>query len=95
MMFLTLKRVTAMRVAAAGVAAVLLVACGQDSPERLLSSAKDYLAKGDRSAAVIQLKNLLDKKPPYDPGFSTTNLYDFSLFDIRGRQIRLGFVYKL
>lgn len=39
--------------------------------------------------------NAEDKMPPYDPGFSTTNLYDFSLFDIRGRQFRLGLKYTM
>ncbi|QJR10314.1 Vitamin B12 transporter BtuB [Usitatibacter rugosus] len=41
------------------------------------------------------LVNAEDKTPPYDPGFSTTNLYDFSLFDIRGRQWRLGLKYTM
>jgi iron complex outermembrane recepter protein len=38
---------------------------------------------------------LLNKTPPYDPGFSTTALYDFSLHDVRGRQVRIGLSYKL
>jgi putative PEP-CTERM system TPR-repeat lipoprotein len=41
----------------------LLVACGGDDPDKLMSSAKDYLAKNDNKAAVIQIKNLLQKKP--------------------------------
>ena len=41
------------------------------------------------------LINAEDKTPPYDPGFSTTNLYDFSLFDVRGRQWRVGFNWKM
>jgi iron complex outermembrane receptor protein len=44
------------------------------------------------SASVI---NFTDKKPPYDPGFSSTFLYDFSIYDIRGRQFRLGLTYKM
>jgi iron complex outermembrane receptor protein len=39
--------------------------------------------------------NLFDKKPPYDPGFDATNLYDFSQFDVRGRLIRVNFTYKM
>ncbi len=39
--------------------------------------------------------NLLDKKPPYDPGFDSTNNYDFSQFDVRGRLIRLSLTYKM
>jgi len=41
----------------------LLAACGGDSPDALLASAKEYLAKNDPKAAVIQLKNALEKKP--------------------------------
>lgn len=60
---LTSRWLGAARVAAAALAAALLMSCGQDSPQQLMASAKDYLAKGDRSAAVIQLKNLLSKTP--------------------------------
>src|SRR5438552_6955509 len=41
---------------------VLLASCG-DSPESLVRSARDYLAKGDSNAAVIQLRNALQKAP--------------------------------
>src|SRR5437868_14092210 len=46
---------------ASGLCIVLLAACGGDSPESLVKSARDYLAKGDSSAAVIQLRNALQK----------------------------------
>jgi cellulose synthase operon protein C len=36
--------------------------CG-DSPDAMLASAKDYLAKNDHAAATIQLKNALTKNP--------------------------------
>jgi putative PEP-CTERM system TPR-repeat lipoprotein len=42
---------------------MLLAACGRDSTESLVKSARDYLAKGDSSAAVIQLRNALQKAP--------------------------------
>lgn len=38
--------------------------------------------------------NVSDELPPYDPGFTTTNLYDFSQYDVRGRQFRVGVQYK-
>ncbi|HYC35898.1 MAG TPA: TonB-dependent receptor [Usitatibacter sp.] len=44
------------------------------------------------SASVI---NINDKKPPYDPGFSSTFLYDFSVYDIRGRRFNLGLSWKM
>lgn len=49
--------------AAAVATALLLVACGGDNPEALLASAKDYIAKNDHKAAVIQVKNVLQKQP--------------------------------
>jgi putative PEP-CTERM system TPR-repeat lipoprotein len=42
---------------------LLLTACGGDKPEAMLASAKDYLAKNDTKAAVIQLKNALQADP--------------------------------
>ena len=44
-------------------AATLLTACGTDNPEKLLASAKAYLAKGEVRAALIELKTALQKKP--------------------------------
>jgi len=38
--------------------------------------------------------NLTDETPPYDPGFSSTFNYDFTQYDVRGRQYRLGVNYK-
>lgn len=45
------------------VSAMLISGCGGETPEALLASAKGYLAKDDRQAAVIQLKNVLQKSP--------------------------------
>jgi putative PEP-CTERM system TPR-repeat lipoprotein len=42
--------------------ALSLSACG-DNPEKMVASARDYIAKGDSNAAIIQLKNALQKKP--------------------------------
>ena len=41
---------------------LLLTACS-DKPEAMLISAKDYMAKNDSKAAVIQLKNALQSNP--------------------------------
>ena len=41
----------------------LLAACGGDSPDKLLASAKAYLAKGEVRPAVIELKTALQKTP--------------------------------
>lgn len=42
---------------------LLFAACSGDSPEKLLSSAKQHIAQKDSKAAVIQLKNVLQKAP--------------------------------
>jgi iron complex outermembrane receptor protein len=44
------------------------------------------------NASVV---NLMNRKPPYDPGFSGTFLYDFSEFDARGRLYRFNLTYKM
>ena len=44
-------------------AAILLSGCGRDDAPALLSSARDYQAKNDHNAAIIQLKNVLQKQP--------------------------------
>lgn len=51
------------KVCSAAVLLLLLAACGGDSPDKLVASAKDYLAKNDTKAAVIQLKNALQSNP--------------------------------
>ncbi len=47
---------------AIALATSLLAGCGE-KPEAMVASAKEYLAKNDRSAAVIQLKNALQENP--------------------------------
>lgn len=44
-------------------ATLLLAACGGDNPETLLASAKEYMAKNDNKAAIIQIKNALQSNP--------------------------------
>lgn len=56
-------RLSPLLLVAAGIVALLLASCGKDGPDALIASAKDYEAKGDHSAAVIQLKNALQQAP--------------------------------
>lgn len=49
--------------ATALLATIVLFGCGGEKPESMLASAKDYMAKGDNKAAVIQLKNALQNDP--------------------------------
>jgi putative PEP-CTERM system TPR-repeat lipoprotein len=56
--------IAALRAAAAAIlGAALLAGCAERNPEALLASGKDYLAKNDKKAAVIQLKNALQVNP--------------------------------
>ena len=43
--------------------ALLATGCGRDSPQELVKSAQEYIAKGDSNAAAIQLRNALQKAP--------------------------------
>lgn len=45
------------------VLAALLAGCGSDRPETMIASAKQFLTQNDAKAAVIQLKNALQKNP--------------------------------
>lgn len=49
--------------AVAALVAGILAGCGPSTPEALVASAKEYLAKNDRNAAVIQLKTALQTNP--------------------------------
>lgn len=47
---------------AASLCALLTAGCG-DSPDALIKSARDYIAKGESNSALIQLRNALQKAP--------------------------------
>jgi putative PEP-CTERM system TPR-repeat lipoprotein len=49
--------------AAGLLAAALLAGCGRETPVDLIRSARDYQARNDHQAAIIQLKNALQKQP--------------------------------
>lgn len=44
-------------------AALTLVGCADESPERRIASAKEYLQKNDTKSAVIEIKNALQANP--------------------------------
>jgi putative PEP-CTERM system TPR-repeat lipoprotein len=52
-----------LRTASAALLMSLMLGACSDKPEAMLSSAKDYLAKKDNKAAVIQIKNALQVNP--------------------------------
>jgi putative PEP-CTERM system TPR-repeat lipoprotein len=57
-----IKNRTVSVVASSLLATLLLISCSE-KPEDLIASAKDYLAKNDSKAAVIQIKNALQADP--------------------------------
>ena len=48
---------------AVALCAAFVAGCGQDKPEKLIGSAKEYIAKQDYQASIIQLKNALQEQP--------------------------------
>lgn len=56
------KKTDARTVLSAILVSLLLAACG-DTPQAMLLSAKNYLAKNDTKSAVIQIKNALQSDP--------------------------------
>lgn len=69
--------------------ALLLAGCG-DSPEALLSSAKDYMAKNDYKAATIQIKNVLQKQPDSGEARRLLGLALLAGGDASAAEIELG-----
>src|SRR3990167_1694766 len=59
---MSFKKSTAPMTLPALLVALLLAACSE-KPEAMIISAKDYLAKNDNKAAVIQIKNALQSDP--------------------------------
>ncbi len=57
------RKMTGRRTVSMLLTVLVLSACGGDSPGAMLDSAKEYLAKNDSKAAVIQLKNALQSNP--------------------------------
>lgn len=49
-------------------AALVLVGCADESPEKRIASAKEYLQKKDTKAAVIEIKNALQANPELGEG---------------------------
>ena len=47
----------------AACASLTLAACRNENPDDLIRSARDYQAKGEHQAAIIQLKNVVQKQP--------------------------------
>ena len=69
--------------------ATALYACGSDDPASLIASAKQYMAKRDFNASVIQLKNALQKTPDNGEARYLLGLASLEQGDVVGAQIEL------
>ena len=49
---------------------------------------------GWRARVSLTVDNLMDKKPPVDPTYTSYPYYDISWFDTKGRSFFLEFSYK-
>jgi len=58
-----IRSLRSLRSLALGLVFASLLGCGNETPEKLLASAKDYLAKNEPKTAVIQLKTALQRNP--------------------------------
>lgn len=67
--------------------ALAAASCGRDDPQALLASAKQYIAKREYSASIIQLKNALQREPAnaearYLLGFSSLESGDLASAEV-------------
>lgn len=60
---MTLRKSKIAALVSAALITTIISGCGGESPEKLIASSKEYLAKNDSKAAVIQLKNALQENP--------------------------------
>ena len=63
--------------------------CSGDNPESLIASSKEFLAKNDSKAAVIQLKNALQKDPNLGEARFLLGKALFESGDITGAEVEL------
>lgn len=74
--------------------AAFLGGCG-DSPESLIASSRDFLAKNDNKAAVIQLKNALQQNPSLGEARFLLGKTLLETGDTRGAEVELRKAHDL
>lgn len=67
----------------------LIAGCGGDKPDSLIASGKDFLAKNDSKAAIIQFKNALQQNPELGEARFLLGKTLFEGGDPRGAEIEL------
>lgn len=84
-----ISRRIAKGVVSVAVVASLIAACGGEKPEAMVASARDYLAKNDPRAAMIQLKNVLQKDPTLGEARFLLGKALFETGDMAGAEVEL------
>jgi len=69
--------------------AAFLGGCSGDNPESLIASGKDFLARNDNKAAVIQLKNALQQDPNLGEARFLLGKALFESGDVTGAEVEL------
>ena len=72
-----------------------LAGCSGSDPQKMVASARDYLAKNDTPAAIIQLKNALQEKPDLAEARFLLGKALLSRGDVRGSEIELQKAHDL
>lgn len=75
--------------------AAFLGGCGGDDPAKLIASGKEFLAKNDNKAAVIQLKNALQANPDLGEARFLLGRALLASGDIAGAEVELRKAYNL
>ena len=75
--------------------AALVMGCGGSTPESFVASAKEYLRKNDTPAAVIQLKNALQKNPDLPEARFLLGMALLDTGDVRAAEKELRKAYEL
>jgi cellulose synthase operon protein C len=75
--------------------AAFLGGCGGDDPAQLIASGKEFLAKNDNKAAVIQLKNALQANPDLGEARFLLGKALLASGDVAGAEIELRKAYNL
>ena len=71
------------------IAAAILTACGDDSPEKHIAAARQHLERGDRKAAVLEVKNALQKKNDSTEARLLLGQVLLESGDVRGAEVEL------
>ena len=86
-----MKKTPAIRATTLAIALLtgLLAGCGSDKPDSLIASGKEFLAKNDSKAAMIQFKNALQQNPDLGEARFLLGKALFEVGDVRGAEIEL------